>query len=105
MKLTITKIDRKPINTVKGQSTMVFVKAREYGDVSLSCFENEFTKSWTVGMTMDVEVKQNGKYLNIVLPKVAGEKSGDSISELREIKGLLEKILQVLSKGKQEEPF
>lgn len=99
--LTLTKVFRKNIDTKNGPAVKVGVKAKEYGDTWLSCFENGHTKEWAEGQTVQiVEVKQNGQWHNIILPKNGngngnGASNSQVMEELKEIKDLLYRILTV----------
>jgi hypothetical protein len=97
MNLKIERISTKPIETSKGPATKVGVFS---GGKWYSCFAGDWNSGWKEGQTIDVEVKQNGQYLNIVPPKK--QYGGDSalldsmsgqlaqmMKELLEIKALL----------------
>lgn len=95
--LTLTRVFRKSIETKKGPAVKVGVKATEYGDTWLSCFENAYTKDWEEGKKVEVvEVKQNGQWHNIVLPKNGSNGNGGNdqvMKELKYIRTLLEHLV------------
>jgi len=96
-KLTIKSIvERKTIQTVKGPSPKITIQANEYGNDYLSCFENDYTKTWKIGMVVEIEgVEKNGKYNNIKLirpPKTSFPQQSAGPSQPGESMALLRSI-------------
>lgn len=99
MHLKIEKLVKRLINTQYGEKTKVGVlhKGTWY-----SCFEGPQTKTWREGQEIEVEVRQNGNFWNIVFPKGNGfatekvQEMADVRKELSEIKKSLEVIKQLL---------
>lgn len=76
-KLTLTKVyttnKDKEGNELKSKKgipyTRMSIKAQEYGDKWISGFQNKDNKDWKEGDTVEVEIKENGEYLNFETPK------------------------------------
>lgn len=49
--------------------TSLRIKCNEHGDKYLSGFDGAETKDWKIGDTVEVEITQNGDYLNFSVPK------------------------------------
>lgn len=49
--------------------TRMSIKVAEYGEKWISGFSNAVSKTWKEGDVVDVEIKQNGEYLNFETPK------------------------------------
>lgn len=49
--------------------TSLSIKATEYGDKYLGGFDGAETRNWKAGDVVEVEVKDDGKYLNFSVPK------------------------------------
>ena len=48
--------------------TRLSIKCQEYGDKWLSGFDNKVTSNWKEGDTVEIEITQNGEYLNFSIP-------------------------------------
>lgn len=76
-KLTLTKVfrattnrDGTPLVSKNGKPyTRLLLKAEKYGDKWISGFGNSSNASWKDGDTVEVQVTQNGDYLNFETPK------------------------------------
>ena len=96
MKLTLTQVQRftndkegNPLKTRDGRPyTRLLIRAKEYGDKSLSGFDGEQAKDWKEGQEVEVEVEQKGEYLNFKLPK----KENPNAKQFEEVLGRLVKI-------------
>lgn len=84
MKITLTKVfttnKDKEGNELKSKKgvpyTRMSIKANEYGDKWISGFQNKDNKDWKEGDTVEVEIKENGEYLNFETPKKEDIASG-----------------------------
>ena len=96
MKATLTKVirytegkDGQPLKTKDGRPyTRLVIKTNEHGDKTISGFENTETQNWKEGSEVEVEITENGEYLNFRVPKKEDKLS----SELSEIKTKLGKM-------------
>lgn len=62
--------DGKPLKTKDGKPyTRMNIQIESHGDKWLSGFGNAQNKGWQIGDEIDVEVKENGQYLNFEMPK------------------------------------
>jgi len=97
MKVTLTKIYKtnkdKEGNELKSKKgfpyTRMSIKTEEHGDKWVSGFENKDNKDWKEGDTVEVELKENGEYLNFETPKaeeVAYHQMTDILNSLATIK-------------------
>lgn len=57
--ILITSLTQKPINTKFGQKNLFVVNG------NMTAFYDSWNATWQVGQTIDVEVEQNGKYINL----------------------------------------
>lgn len=72
MKVTLTKIARydkdkagKPLISKEGKPyTRVLISTQEHGAKQLSGFENQQNSHWKEGDMVEIEVAENGQYLN-----------------------------------------
>lgn len=90
-KVYTTKLDKEG-NELKSKKgipyTRMSIKAQEYGDKLISGFQNKDNKDWKEGDTVEVEIKENGEYLNFETPKKEEVASG-------QITEMLTKILNI----------
>ena len=71
MKVTITRISKKEKVSAKGKPfTSLGLQTQEHGDKWLSGFDGKETRNWKIGDTVEIEVEQNGEYLNFTVPKL-----------------------------------
>lgn len=76
MKINITSIqrydkgkDNQPLINKNGKPyTRLVLKTKEYGEKTMSGFDNEQSKNLQVGDEIEAEVTENGQYLNFKLP-------------------------------------
>lgn len=103
MKLTLTKVyttnKDKEGNELKSKKgipyTRMSIKAQEYGDKWISGFQNKDNKDWKEGDTVEVEIKENGEYLNFETPKkeeVANGQITDILNKLVTVKMMVTEI-------------
>lgn len=65
-----TKKDGSALLTKDGRPyTRLSIKTQQHGDKWLSGFDNPQTKSWEEGQEVEIEVTENGEYLNFSVPK------------------------------------
>jgi hypothetical protein len=83
MKFTIKRIDRKEVETKFGRKWNV-TATTETGE-RVSSFANKYTEAWKEGMTVDVEVRQNGKFINCVWPREDYQPRPGSIVETNRV--------------------
>lgn len=106
-KVTLTKIYKtnkdKEGNELKSKKgfpyTRMSIKTEEHGDKWVSGFENKDNKDWKEGDTVEIEVKENGQYLNFETPKqdeVSVKQMGDVLNKLVTIKMQNEQIVDFL---------
>jgi len=96
MKVTITKIfttdkDKQgnPLKSKKGAPyTRMSIKTAEHGDKWVSGFQNADNKGWKEGDTVEVNIKENGEYLNFETPK----KEDEVMAELLKIKTMMARM-------------
>jgi len=113
MKLTIEKISRKQVTTSRGESWSIRVLS---SDVWYSAWAAEWNRGWREGQTINVKIKQNGNFWNIVGPE-AQEVPSDSkildeilnnqtqiMKEILEIKKLLDPPKKIKKPIEPEEP-
>lgn len=89
MQVTITKINRTTtdkkgdaLKTKDGRPyTRISLKTDQHEDKWLSGFENADTKSWKQGDSVEIEVTQNGEYLNFKTPK-KGEINDQALKDI-----------------------
>lgn len=84
--------------------TRLTIKAESRGDKYLSGFENAATKDWKVGDAVDIEITENGQYLNFSVPKVADSKVTENteaiLNRLVTMNIKLDQILEVVKPKK-----
>ncbi len=105
MKTTLTEVKRftkdKDGNTLKTRDgrayTRINIKTTTHNDKWISGFENQTTKNWQAGDDVEIEVKENGEYLNFSTPKMV---IGGSFTE--EDRQLLQMIHALLVKGQSK---
>lgn len=89
---TTTRKDGSPLVGSNGLPyTILRIQTNEHGAAWLSGFENESTKAWKEGDTVEIEIEKNGEYLNFSTPKT--QRSGldpkfvrDVLAELHAIR-------------------
>jgi len=64
MQVTITKISRKTREGKNGPYNTTGIQTNTHGTEWLGGFENQINKEWKAGDVVDIEVTQNGQYLN-----------------------------------------
>lgn len=69
MKIKIEKITRKEIKTPNGREPTAWNIGILSNDVWYSAWAGEWNQEWKEGQTIDVEIKTNGKFNNIIPPK------------------------------------
>lgn len=113
MKYTITNVrryskdkDGNPLKTKTGKPyERVNIQVQEHGDKWISGFGNSRNKNWQSGEEVEIDVKENGQYLNFDMPKpvLQGAMSNEdremlvtiktgvvmALDELRSIKAML----------------
>lgn len=107
MKVKIKRITRKDRETSDGRkytSVGILVDGKN-GETWLNGFENDVTREWNTGETVEIEVEKNGKYLNF---KTTGRKSRDDRTDqitdlLAQVIDRLDAIESKLGSRKQEE--
>lgn len=76
LKVKITKIFRKKVDTKYGEKLSCGIKTEQHGDKWINGFENQITKDWKIGDEVNIlitEKKTNGNvYLNYKTPKTEG---------------------------------
>ena len=97
--------DGKPLKTKDGKPyTRMNIQIESHGDKWLSGFGNARNKNWQIGDEIDVEVKENGQYLNFEMPKPAmgGGMSEDQFNQIivgqKMLAQKVDQILTILSK-------
>lgn len=77
MKITLSSVYKtdkdklgNPLMSKQGKPyTRMSIKANEYGDKWISGFMSKGNMGWKQGDIVEVEIKENGQYLNFELPK------------------------------------
>ena len=76
-KLTLTRVfrtkekDGKPLVSKQGKPyEKVAVKAKEFGEAWISGFGNKGNSGWKEGDVVEIELSQNGDYLNFKMPSL-----------------------------------
>lgn len=101
--------DGKPLKTKDGKPyTRMNIQIESHGDKWISGFGNARNKSWQIGDEIDVEVKENGQYLNFEMPKlVPAGMNPEALNELKVAISMLHSdvkhILAILSKPDEPE--
>lgn len=81
-----TKKDGSPLIGGNGKPyTSLRIKTNEHGDKFMSGFDNAQTKDWKVGDTVEIDVEQNGEYLNFSVPRAARPGSGMSSEQFERL--------------------
>lgn len=62
--VTLTRVFRKNIETKYGVKPNLSIQTDKHGDKWLSTFKVDGTASWKEGDTVDINVKENGEFLN-----------------------------------------
>lgn len=79
MQVTITKIFDKERTSKAGKPfTSRAIKTNEHGEKWLSGFKGKENEGWREGDTVEIEITQNGEYLNYAVPKGSFQKGGTS---------------------------
>lgn len=94
--VTLTRVFRKNVTTSKGAAINLSIKTKEYGDKWISGFQNESNKDWAEGQQVQVEITQNGQYLNYKTIKGAKSSqvsSTEVIYRLKRIEAMLSEVL------------
>jgi len=94
--VTLTRVFRKNVTTSKGAAINLSIKTKEHGDKWISGFQNESNKDWAEGQQVQVEITQNGQYLNyktIKGAKSAQVSSNEVIERLKRIESGVSAIL------------
>ena len=106
-KLTLTRIyttdkDKSgiPFKSKKGfPYTKMSLKATEYGDKWISGFKGKENENWKDGDVVEVEITQNGEYLNFSVPKATNVLGSDELSKIHNLlTGMNLVLLQVATK-------
>jgi hypothetical protein len=63
-KVTITRVYRGEQQTKKGLLPKIGIKTTAHGDKWLSSFQVPGTESWKEGDEVDIDIEENGQYLN-----------------------------------------
>lgn len=76
------------------------IQTEQHGEKWISGFQNQANKNWKAGDTVEVEIVENGKYLNYKLPQSKlPSKTWDKINELEK---RLSKVESAVFKTKAE---
>lgn len=95
MQITLTKVfrsttkkDGTPLIGKNGRPyTKLALKCNEHGDKWLSGFDGKETQGWREGDTVNVEIEQNGEYLNFSVPKsshIVNQMGGEDMIKLNQ---------------------
>lgn len=90
MQYKITKLGRKEVHTKFGPKQRVGFQV-EGNPNWISVFENDVTKVWKVGDTVEGEIEKNGEYHNFVMAKKPND--ADTLKVLIEIRETLRAML------------
>ena len=96
-KLTLTRVFRKDEVSKKTGNpyTRLALKTKEYGEEKwVSGFGNKSNSDWKVGDVIEVDVKQEGQYLNFEMPK----SNGASPELIAKVNQILENTVTILNK-------
>jgi hypothetical protein len=111
MRLKIERLSRKEVNTPNGRQPTAWKLGVLNEKVWYSCFANDWNQGWKEGQTIDVEVKQNGNFWNILPPKKQAQSNDDLdaklsqlMIEILEIKKLIVGMKDAKCSGPEEEP-
>ena len=127
MKLKIERITRKEIKTPNGKNPTAWTLGILCNDVWYSAFAADWNQEWKEGQVIEVDIKTNGKYNNIIPPKDAkapdtkpsaktitdgqvldemNNKLNQMQSEILGIKALIAEIHKIVSQAPAEDlPF
>ena len=95
MQVTITKIYDKERTSKAGKPFISrAIKTNEHGEKWLSGFKGKENEGWREGDTVEVEITQNGEYLNYAVPKF--QKGGTS-GDLNRVEAKLDRAMAQLS--------
>lgn len=113
MKVTLTNVkvytqdkEGKPLKSKEGKPyTRLNIQCKEYGDKWLSGFGNSRNKNWQAGEEVDIEVKQNGEYLNFEMPKPVVGMAEEDRNMLTRIEMKLNEIHRILTTAPENQPM
>lgn len=94
-KLNITSIER--IDNVKTKYGDKSKWININGNQSASAFISDWNKDWKVGDEVEVDIKNNGQYINYNCPEDQKPKS-PMADKVDAIDGKLDKILEIINK-------
>lgn len=107
MQVTLTKIQRftkdKEGNDLIAQSgfnkgkpfTRLVIYTQEH-EKSLSGFDSAVSANWKEGDKVEIEVKENGQYLNFSVPKTGGSMTQEDRDRLLRVEIIVTQILSLL---------
>lgn len=107
MQVTLTKIYLDDEKMGKNGKPYRFLKiqTQEHGERWISGFASPENKDWKTGDTIEIEVIENGKYLNYKLGGRKPSKTWDKINELDERLSKVEKLIVKQPLKEPEEPL
>lgn len=107
MQVTLTKVylDQEKMSKNGKPYRKFNIQTQEHGDRWLSGFANKVTQNWKAGDTVEIEVTENGKYLNYS-PMLAKQpsKTWDKINELEKRLSKVETAVFKTAKEYEPEP-
>lgn len=105
MQVKLTKVSRttsdKEGNALKTKDgrpyTRISIKTEQHADKYLSGFENADTKNWKEGDTVEIDVTENGQYLNFKVPKKEDKVYDNTETILNKMVGMQLTLDQILA--------
>lgn len=81
-KVTLTRIFRKDVDTRYGIKPKVGIQTKEHEDKWLSTFKVNGTENWEEGMEVEINVQENGDFMNFTV--IGSASSAVPVNKLEE---------------------
>lgn len=103
MKVKITRLLHKKVNTPHGEKIQVRIWTDQHKDRMLAGFMTKGMDGWKVGDEIEIEIEDTGKYLNFKLPDKSGEDLKQICDYVRKIEKRVAKLEQLVTFDKVKE--
>ena len=95
-----------PLKTKDGRPyTRIRMQTDQHGEALVSGFQNAQSAKWEVGQEVDVDVTQNGEYLNFSVPKAEEVKLDGLEAKIEELTTLCLRIYECVKPKIDDVPF
>lgn len=98
--VTITNVSRKERTSARtGKSfTSLGLQVEEYGEKWLSGFDSAQTRNWKCGDKVQIDIEQNGDYLNFNVPRKDSSPAANSGATAEIMNAITLKVIPLLEK-------